>query len=108
MRFLLFYFIFAKIRYTKNEISKPEKYWFYFIRKEQKQNSDDLQADKAALALYENTFNTTTKRKLIKPKPFIKGGTYDITKKTTDTKGSGSIYLPSNKRLEEAMKKKKV
>jgi hypothetical protein len=57
---------------------------------------EDKNADKAALAIYEDEFEvkTVTKKLLMKPKAFIKGGTFDITNKTVEPTGSGTLYIP--------------
>jgi len=57
---------------------------------------EDKNADRAALAIYEEQFESASgsKKLLMKPKPFVKGGTYDITKKMTEVTGSGTLYIP--------------
>ena len=66
-----------------------------------------MQAEQAALALYQESFGEKKKKRLMRPKAFVKGGTYDITKKKVDSTGSGSLYLPTNQRMTRVLENQK-
>ena len=40
---------------------------------------------------------------MARPMAFVKGGTYDATKKTTDESNKGKLYMPTNERLQAKM-----
>ena len=70
--------------------------------KTKKQNKDDEEdANKAALALYYQEFHKD-KNKLAAPKAFVKGGTFDITKKSIDESSRGSLYIPAGAKIDTA------
>ena len=45
------------------------------------------------------------KTNLIKPRAFVKGGTLDLANKTETENQKGGLYLPTNKRVDSAIKK---
>lgn len=74
--------------------------------KKNKNNQEEEDANKAALVLYYQEFHKE-KNKLVMPKAFVKGGTYDISKKQTDESSKGILYVPSNVQVAKVTEEEK-
>lgn len=75
-------------------------------RKKSGQNrlsTDEAAEEAAALRLYQESFQAK-KSLLARPMAFVKGGTFDASRKTTNDTNKGGLYMPTNERLDAKLR----